>query len=177
MSQGRCQHDLAERETACADGMCPLCLAEKLAERDAECAGMREALTGLRNEARAFQSVAYDPGVTNHRCLMRRIEEATAALASGAGKQLLERLEKAEANLLSEEHGRRAYERGFAMGDRERDKAVAQARAQALEEAAKVAESHRDFAPDIEPAWNAAAIRIGAAIRALSKSTPTDGEK
>ena len=25
-----CPHDLAERETACADGMCPLCLSERL---------------------------------------------------------------------------------------------------------------------------------------------------
>lgn len=24
--QQKCEHDLAERETACADGLCPLCL-------------------------------------------------------------------------------------------------------------------------------------------------------
>ena len=27
----KCTHDLAEQETACADGMCPLCLAQELA--------------------------------------------------------------------------------------------------------------------------------------------------
>ena len=27
-----CTHDLATKETACADGMCPLCLAAELAE-------------------------------------------------------------------------------------------------------------------------------------------------
>lgn len=26
----RCPHDLAEQETACADGMCPLCLAAEI---------------------------------------------------------------------------------------------------------------------------------------------------
>ena len=33
-----CTHDLAERETACADGMCPLCLAARLAEAEAHAA-------------------------------------------------------------------------------------------------------------------------------------------
>ena len=27
----KCQHDLADRETACADGMCPLCLSAQIA--------------------------------------------------------------------------------------------------------------------------------------------------
>jgi hypothetical protein len=33
-----CTHDLAERETACADGMCPMCIADKIErlERDYE---------------------------------------------------------------------------------------------------------------------------------------------
>lgn len=31
-----CDHDLAERETACADGMCPLCLQQENARLRAE---------------------------------------------------------------------------------------------------------------------------------------------
>jgi hypothetical protein len=30
IKMGKCEHDLAERETACADGYCPLCLSRKL---------------------------------------------------------------------------------------------------------------------------------------------------
>lgn len=30
-----CEHDLSDRETACADGMCPLCLAARRAEAEA----------------------------------------------------------------------------------------------------------------------------------------------
>ena len=66
---------------------------------EAQCAAMREALGRLRNEARAFLSVHEDPGVTNIRVLELRIEEANTALASDAGKALLERLEKVEAAL------------------------------------------------------------------------------
>lgn len=29
-----CEHDLAEKETACADGMCPMCLATELAAKN-----------------------------------------------------------------------------------------------------------------------------------------------
>ena len=31
----KCEHDLAERETACADGMCPLCLQAEIAKLQA----------------------------------------------------------------------------------------------------------------------------------------------
>lgn len=36
MTEIRCEHDLAEGETACADGMCPLCAADELARLRAE---------------------------------------------------------------------------------------------------------------------------------------------
>ena len=34
-SEKLCEHDLAERETACADGMCPVCLADALEAAEA----------------------------------------------------------------------------------------------------------------------------------------------
>jgi len=38
-----CTHDLAERETACADGMCPLCLARQVADMNAAISTANEA--------------------------------------------------------------------------------------------------------------------------------------
>ena len=30
----RCTHDMADKDVACADGMCPICLAEQSADKD-----------------------------------------------------------------------------------------------------------------------------------------------
>ena len=35
MSNIKCLHDLAEKETACADGCCPICLAKELDKQTA----------------------------------------------------------------------------------------------------------------------------------------------
>ena len=43
-----CNHDLAERETAVADGYCPLCMAEMLRDRDAHLARLVGALEAAR---------------------------------------------------------------------------------------------------------------------------------
>ena len=37
-----CEHDLAERETACADGMCPICAAARAEAAQIEVAHLRE---------------------------------------------------------------------------------------------------------------------------------------
>ena len=38
----RCEHDLSEREFACVDGLCPLCLQRELAAKTAEAEGLRK---------------------------------------------------------------------------------------------------------------------------------------
>jgi hypothetical protein len=40
-----CEHSLDERETACADGMCPLCMAARIRELEAERDAARKALS------------------------------------------------------------------------------------------------------------------------------------
>jgi len=40
----KCTHNLAEQETACADGMCPLCLAKDLISGNDKCVKMRRKL-------------------------------------------------------------------------------------------------------------------------------------
>lgn len=42
-----CTHDLAERESACADGYCPLCLVADLAE-------LRAGITALSHDTRRW---------------------------------------------------------------------------------------------------------------------------
>ena len=43
-----CSHNLWERETACADGMCPICLAEAVAAERERCAAQaKRLLSGL----------------------------------------------------------------------------------------------------------------------------------
>lgn len=44
----KCDHDLAERETACSDGMCPLCLGEALAALAVEHQGCSAEIERLR---------------------------------------------------------------------------------------------------------------------------------
>ncbi len=45
---GECMHDLAERETMCADGWCPICLQSALRDADAALAAERESSQQLR---------------------------------------------------------------------------------------------------------------------------------
>jgi len=43
-----CKHDLAERETAVADGYCPICLRQQLADVQAENEALREVIVEVR---------------------------------------------------------------------------------------------------------------------------------
>ena len=47
-----CPHELSERETACADGYCPLCQADRLAQLEAENATLKEALEDAELEGK-----------------------------------------------------------------------------------------------------------------------------
>jgi hypothetical protein len=42
-----CDHSLGERETACADGMCPLCMAARLRELEGKLALLRSGLVAI----------------------------------------------------------------------------------------------------------------------------------
>ncbi len=44
----RCTHDLSERETACADGMCPICLGEAMTALAVEHQGCSAEIDRLR---------------------------------------------------------------------------------------------------------------------------------
>lgn len=48
-----CDHDLAEKETACADGLCPLCAVADIARTKAALATAAELIEELRDYARA----------------------------------------------------------------------------------------------------------------------------
>jgi hypothetical protein len=43
-------HDLAEMETACADGLCPICLSAELAAKNEQIADLQIAVTALQRE-------------------------------------------------------------------------------------------------------------------------------
>jgi len=50
-----CSHDLAERETACADGFCPLCLRTELAEAKEQASELDNALVYRINQYRILE--------------------------------------------------------------------------------------------------------------------------
>ena len=67
-----CTHDLTEREVACADGMCPMCLA-------AEC----DVLRALVNAIVENRSKCFIPTEGGPDALLEWDERADAALAGG----------------------------------------------------------------------------------------------
>ena len=70
----QCTHDLAERETACADGMCPICKA-------AEIERLRAALQSISDlpprADRDMQAVLIARGALLHGCRVTLVDEQT----------------------------------------------------------------------------------------------------
>ena len=79
-----CNHDLAERETAVADGYCPLCMVEMLRDRDAHLAR----LVGALGAARAHLEYcgygdSYERECAKQEKLPQLIDEALADARAG----------------------------------------------------------------------------------------------
>ncbi len=70
----KCEHDLAERETACADGLCPLCLSAKTAK-------LVEALEQIK-----LGEGPYDRDEFMHACKTIDAMKAVAVAALAAAK-------------------------------------------------------------------------------------------
>jgi len=71
----KCNHDLSERETACADGMCPICLSTKLTAANAKYHDL------------IFEVGKKHPNETRHETAKRYLREAEASNAGPAAEK------------------------------------------------------------------------------------------
>ena len=86
-----CTHDLSERETACADGMCPLCLADRIAELERQLARRTQKLNDELGNHRPHKgniadgmpcACRFDENDDNtHECLMHKERREQLAAA------------------------------------------------------------------------------------------------
>lgn len=148
-------------------------LERQLAEREAEAGAMRAALESILR-------TLHPPWPQDRMAQTALVEaargDADKARAPNAGRVFLERLERAEEHVATLEEANEALSESW-------DRAMAQVKREALEEAARVADKESELlqggtflCPPEEKLWRTAS-RIAAEIRALAQSTPEDGEK